>query len=121
MEPRTRHRHHVIDKQHRRIVDYINVLEIANAGHDRTAIARTLDDLIDYTISHFAFEESLQEDAGYPFREHNSCTDARQVNEYVERHRLGDDVGSELLRLLTTWLVNRKRDDADCVGAVSRR
>ncbi|KAI5915629.1 bacteriohemerythrin [Thauera sp. 2A1] len=115
----------VIDKQHRRIVDYINDLEIANAGHDRAAIEHTLDALVDYTMSHFAFEESLQEEAGYAFcKAHKRVHElfARRVNEYVERHRLGDDVGSELVRLLTTWLVNHiKRDDADYVGAVKAK
>ena len=112
----------VIDKQHRRIVDYINALETAHAAHDRAAVGQTLDDLVDYTMSHFAFEESLQEDAGYTFakahkRVHELFT--RRVNDYVERHRLGDDVDDELHKLLANWLVNHiKRDDADYVGTV---
>lgn len=112
----------VIDQQHRRIVDYINGLEQANARGDRAAIGATLDDLVDYTISHFAFEESLQEEAGYAYsKPHKKVHElfVRRVNEYVERHRLGDDVGAELDKLLSTWLVNHiKRDDADYVGAV---
>ena len=112
----------VIDQQHRRIVDYINALEAANAGGDRAAVGRTLDDLVDYTISHFAFEESLQEEAGYAYsKPHKKVHElfVRRVDEYVERHRLGDDVGAELLKLLASWLVNHiRRDDADYVGAV---
>lgn len=112
----------VIDQQHRRIVDYINALEIANAAGDRDEVGRTLDDLVDYTVSHFAFEESLQEEAGYTFcKPHKRVHElfVRRVNEYVERHRLGDDVGGELYTLLSTWLVNHiKRDDADYVAAV---
>lgn len=112
----------VIDQQHRRIVDYINALEAANAGGDRAAVGRTLDDLVDYTISHFAFEESLQEEAGYAYsKPHKKVHElfVRRVDEYVERHRLGDDVGGELLKLLASWLVNHiRRDDADYVGAV---
>ncbi|TAH43452.1 MAG: bacteriohemerythrin [Betaproteobacteria bacterium] len=112
----------VIDQQHRRIVDYINVLETANDADDRTAIGRTLGELVEYTMSHFAFEESLQEEAGYAFcKAHKRVHElfVRRVNEYVERHRLGDDIGHELHALLVTWLLNHiKRDDADYVGAV---
>jgi len=34
---------------------------------DKESVRRVLDDLIDYTMSHFAFEESLQEEAGYKY------------------------------------------------------
>ena len=112
----------VIDQQHRRIVDYINALEAANGDHDRRAVGGILDDLVDYTMSHFAFEESLQEEAGYAFcKAHKRVHElfVRRVNEYVERHRLGDDIGRELHALLASWLVHHiKRDDADYVGAV---
>ncbi len=112
----------VIDQQHRRIVDYINALEVANQARDRDAVGRTLDDLVEYTMSHFAFEESLQEEAGYAFcKPHKRVHElfVRKVGEYVERHRLGDEIGEELGRLLSTWLLNHiRRDDADYVGAV---
>ena len=55
----------VIDQQHKRIVDYINALRIAQGKGDRGAVAKTIDDVIDYTRSHFGFEEALMEDAGY--------------------------------------------------------
>ena len=112
----------VIDQHHSRIADNINALEIANASGNRAEVGRTLDDLVDYTVSHFAFEESLQEEAGYAFcKPHKRVHElfVRRVNEYVERHRLGEDIGAELYKLLSTWLVNHiKRDDADYVAAV---
>ena len=112
----------VIDQQHRRIVDYINALEVANQAHDRQAVGDTLDELVDYTMSHFAFEESLQEEAGYAYcKPHKRVHElfVRRVGDYVERHRLGEEIGEELYHLLTTWLVNHiRRDDADYVGAV---
>ena len=54
----------VIDEQHKSIADYINNLERAIKQQDRTAVGQVLDELVDYTLSHFAFEESLQEEAG---------------------------------------------------------
>ncbi|MFN4065049.1 bacteriohemerythrin [Parazoarcus communis] len=112
----------VIDQQHRRIVDYINDLEVANTGHDRGLVGRILDDLVDYTLSHFAFEESLQEEAGYQYcKPHKRVHElfVRRVGEYVERYRAGEDIGVELHTLLSAWLINHiKRDDADYVAAV---
>lgn len=112
----------IIDQQHRRIVDYINQLEQANLAGDRDAVGHTLTELLDYTMSHFAFEEGLQEEAGYQFckphkRVHELFT--RRVNDYISRHQLGEDIGEELYTLLKTWLFNHiKRDDADYVGSV---
>jgi len=112
----------VIDKQHRRIVDYINDLQVANASGNKESVRRVLDDLVDYTMSHFAFEESLQEEAGYKYaKPHKKVHDlfVRRVNDYVERFRLGEDVSDGLHQMLTSWLINHiKRDDADYVGAV---
>ena len=112
----------VIDKQHMRIVDYINDLENAHQKQDKEAVRQVLDDLVDYTLSHFAFEESLQEEAGYKYcKPHKKVHElfVRRVNEYMERFKLGDDVSAEIHKLLISWLINHiKRDDADYVAAV---
>lgn len=112
----------VIDRQHRRIVDYINDLELAKAKQDREAVGKVLDELVDYTLSHFAFEESLQEEAGYKYcKPHKKVHDlfVRRVNDYLERFRLGDDIVDEIHHMLTSWLINHiRRDDADYVSAV---
>ena len=112
----------VIDKQHMRFVDYINDLENAHQKQDKEAVRQVLDDLVDYTLSHFAFEESLQEEAGYKYcKPHKKVHElfVRRVNEYMERFKLGDDVSAEIHKLLSSWLINHiKRDDADYVAAV---
>lgn len=112
----------VIDQQHGRIVDYINDLETANIRRDLQALGRTLDDLVDYTLSHFAFEESLQEEAGYQYcKPHRKVHELfiRRINEYVERYKRGEDITTELHKLLSAWLINHiRRDDADYVAAV---
>jgi len=53
----------VIDSQHHRIVQYINKLYDIQNTHDRKQVEQVLDELVDYTLSHFAFEESLMEAA----------------------------------------------------------
>jgi hemerythrin len=112
----------VIDRQHRRIVDYINDLELAKSRHDKEVVGRVLEELVDYTQSHFAFEESLQEEAGYKYcKPHKRVHDlfVRRINDYVERFKLGDDIIDEIHHTLTSWLINHiRRDDADYVGAV---
>lgn len=113
----------VIDQQHRRIMEYINQLEDARVKEQsRDEIALLINNLVDYTISHFAFEESLQEEAKYPFaaahkKVHELFT--RRVAEYQDRFSKGENVTRALNSLLVTWLLNHiKRDDADYSEAV---
>lgn len=113
----------VIDQQHRRIVEYINQLDDARSnGHSRAEIGYLIGDLVDYTISHFGFEESLQEEAGYPFaKSHKKVHDlfAQRVSDFQARFDRGEDISRGLNSLLVTWLFNHiKRDDADYVDAV---
>ena len=112
----------LIDQQHRRIVDFINHLEVAKNAGDKEAVKQILYDSVDYTLSHFAFEEELKEEAGYAYcKPHKKVHElfARKVSEYQERMDLGDDVAEELHATLARWLVNHiKRDDADYVESV---
>jgi len=115
----------VIDEQHRRIVDYINALEQANLTADRQMIAEAIAGVTDYTQSHFAFEESLLEEADYRFlKPHKKVHELfiRRIDSYAERHNKGENVGEELYNLLSTWLVNHiQHDDADYVASVKDR
>ncbi len=112
----------VVDKQHRRIVDYLNELNSANDAGDPAATKHVLDELVDYTLTHFAFEEELQERAGYPFlkahkRVHEIFT--KRVTEFLKRAEDGEDVTPQLLSMLKIWLVNHiKGDDADYAECV---
>ncbi len=115
----------VIDQQHRRIVEYINQLDDARSnGYSREEIGYLINDLVDYTISHFGFEESLQEEANYPFsKSHKKVHDlfAQRVSDFQTRFNKGEDVSKALNSLLVTWLFNHiKRDDADYVESVRR-
>jgi hemerythrin len=107
----------VIDKQHRCIVDYINELSVADAKDDKANIKHVLDELIEYTLSHFSFEEELMEKANYPFlkahkRIHEIFT--KRVVECLHRAEKDENVAPELLSMLKVWLFNHiKGDDAD--------
>ena len=114
----------IIDSQHKRIVDYINDLHAATQTNDRDAVGTVIDELVDYTISHFAFEESLMEKANYAFLDpHKRVHELfiKKINGFVERHENGEDVSGELLRLLQRWLINHiKNEDADYGEVVLR-
>ncbi|MBU1425450.1 MAG: bacteriohemerythrin [Gammaproteobacteria bacterium] len=114
----------VIDKQHRRIVDYLNELNTANDAGDNKVTSHVLNELVDYTLTHFAFEEELQERAAYPFlkahkRVHEIFT--KRVAEFLKRAEAGENVTPELLSMLKIWLVNHiKGDDADYAECVKQ-
>lgn len=114
----------LIDNQHRRIVDFINQLEAAVAQRDSAMVEQVLHALAEYCVSHFAFEESLQERAGYKFAgPHKAIHEmfARRLAKYRDRHLAGEDVGQALYDMLSAWLVQHiKRDDMDYVPEVKR-
>lgn len=107
----------VIDNQHRRIVEYINELNSAMHDHEREKVGEVIDQMVDYTVTHFAFEEELMEKAGYKLvPEHRAVHQAftRQMHDYKKRFAAGEDVTRDLLSTLRIWLTNHiKRDDKD--------
>lgn len=115
----------VIDGQHKRIVDYINLLGQAIRKRDRHAVGVVLDELVDYTSSHFAFEESLQEEAGYQSaKPHKAVHDmfVKRVSKYQEKHASGEDIAQHLHGMLCTWLIHHiKRDDMAYVSELKPR
>lgn len=111
-----------IDLQHRQIVTFINQLYEAQLGTDREAIADVIDGLVEYTLSHFAFEETLMQDSGYEFlRPHKKVHElfVRRVADFQARFKAGEDVAQALHDLLARWLFNHIRhDDASYVDSV---
>ena len=115
----------VIDQQHKRIVDYINALRIAQVKGDRGAVAKTIDDVIDYTQSHFGFEEALMEDAGYPLlNAHKRVHELfiRRVAVLHQRFKSGEDIAQDLHNVLARWLITHiQTEDRHYVGAVKEK
>ncbi len=114
----------VIDGQHRRIVDYINELHDAKETLDKDKVGDIIGELVDYTVSHFSFEESLMEQAGYPFLgPHKKIHElfVKKVTGFVERFKNGEDVLDDVLMMLQKWLINHiKNEDGDYIEVVSR-
>ena len=99
-----------IDREHQRLVDLVNQLYTAmREGRGNTAIGSVLDELITYTASHFANEEKLMREAGYPaYDEHKAAHEAlvAQVLETKKKFAQGTALSQEVMSFLKNWLVN---------------
>lgn len=114
----------VIDAQHQRIVEYINDLEIAKMKLDKKMVNDIIEQLIDYTQSHFGFEEEMLEEAGYKFlKPHKKVHELfiRRVTDITMRAAKGEDIVDELHSMLSKWLVNHiSNEDRDYADAVKQ-
>jgi len=112
----------VIDAQHKRIIDFINELADACLSGNPNETRQVMDGLLDYTVTHFEFEESLQEKAGYPFlKAHRRVHEIfmKKVAEIRSRSAQGENVAQELLNLLNGWLISHiKGEDRDYIESV---
>ncbi len=112
-----------IDNQHRQIVDFVNKLSAAR--RDRRAIGEVLDGLVVYSLSHFAFEESLMDEVAYPFAgAHRKIHEMfiKRVDGFQSRFKAGEDVSEEFYLLLKRWLIQHiQRDDMAYSTAVKAK
>ncbi len=100
-----------LDEDHRRLLHLINNLQ--TAAHYPTGEAyerQALDELVDYTRTHFEREEVLMSELGYPgFEEHKRQHEAmiQKVEQFLEAYRK-DPAGTieEMVQFLKQWLLN---------------
>lgn len=108
-----------IDEQHMRLVDLINALhEAATWNNEHNTIPSTIDELetmdevlvalIDYTSSHFSFEERCMVQHSYPdYEEHKHAHTEfiRRIRQYRRDFDNGSALrSSEMMRFLRDWL-----------------
>lgn len=98
-----------IDEQHRTLVDLLNQLHAAILEHKGSAACRKiLDQLAEYTRTHFLLEESLMRVSHYPdFDAHKQQHEALigQVKALQEKLDSGQGaISFELLHFLQNWL-----------------
>ncbi|MBL8259369.1 MAG: bacteriohemerythrin [Candidatus Competibacteraceae bacterium] len=101
-----------IDEQHQQIVHYINDLHDAKQARETGKIGEVMENLIQYTVTHFAEEEKMMERAGYPLTEVHKGVHKRfveKVGQMNARHKIGIDTSEELLNLLEGWLFSHIR------------
>lgn len=105
-----------VDRQHRRLFELVNELHEAMAkGHGREALEPALKALATYTLEHFATEEALMRETGYPDLERHRDKHealARQVDELLLRFSKGYlTIPSTLSRFLADWLKHHIREE----------
>lgn len=100
-----------IDQQHRKLIGLINSLQTAvnySAGADFEREA--LDELVDYTKTHFSYEESLMEDNDYPdfttHRAEHELMIAKVEETLREYQRDQDKAMQNAVDYLRDWLIN---------------
>jgi hemerythrin len=112
----------VIDRQHQRIVDYINMLHDARLRQDSEAVAAVLNGLVDYTLTHFSFEEALLAEAQYRFATpHKKVHELfiRRIGDYQQRFARGEDLSAQIQAMLAEWLIKHiKHEDMDYAATV---
>lgn len=104
----------VIDNQHHRIVDYINQLYGIKGYDNREVVLLVINNLVDYTYSHFAFEETLLEEVGYPALDIHKVTHQAFCDKLDQLHKdfiAGNDVAQTLSDFLTVWLLEHINHD----------
>lgn len=100
-----------IDGQHQKLVRLINLLhDSMKEGKGRDLIGKVLNDLVNYTIFHFSYEEKLFDKYGYPGNqthrlEHKNLVE--KVKKFVQDFEKGKGVlPFEVMNFLQDWLLN---------------
>jgi hemerythrin len=111
--------HPEVDRQHQRLFSMINEFHEAMSRHQgREILGPLLGDLAAYTLEHFAAEEALMRENGFPDLERHQLLHAelaQQVNDYLLRFSEGYfTLPTTLARFLANWLKQhiRKEDVA---------
>ncbi|HTX39021.1 MAG TPA: bacteriohemerythrin [Bryobacteraceae bacterium] len=98
-----------VDAQHQNLFAIAGELYAAMiAGQSKMAMARILDRLVQYTKMHFAHEERLMQQFGYPAleahkAEHQALT--AKVLKFQQEFEQGQvNISVQLLQFLRTWL-----------------
>src|SRR5690606_429187 len=88
-------------------------------------VYEVLNNLVDYTLSHFAFEETLLEDAGYAdLAQHQALHGnfTRLIDDIKGRFQRGEAVSNQLAGLLQDWLISHiMTEDKKYVALVKKK
>lgn len=112
-----------IDEQHKKLFELVGDIVCAcESGHDAAKLKETLDFLVDYTVSHFSFEEALQLEYKYPrFDIHKKIHEEfkKTVNELVAKYAKGGSsaqLSSDVNKIIVRWLINHIQREDKLIG-----
>lgn len=100
-----------IDQQHKKLVNLINQLQSAVKYSTGEAFEReALDELVDYTKTHFSYEEGLLEQNDYPDFDAHKAQHANMIEKVEavlsEYEKDSDTAMLNALNYLSEWLIN---------------
>lgn len=98
-----------IDEQHKQLLDLVNRLNDAMQGEaDRAVLGRIIDDLVDYTKTHFAYEERLMDEYRYSLAQRHRLEHRHLIQAVLDIQRKFEVQGvaltAEVMLLLRDWL-----------------
>ena len=101
----------IFDNEHKKLIDIINRLHLALLMKETDAVmGKTLKDLIDYTITHFAHEEENMANQTYSdFFKHKKEHDEliKKVQDYKSQIESGKTtISLSLMNFLKDWLMS---------------
>ncbi len=100
-----------IDHEHHKLVDMVNDLhDGVMSGRSKEVVGKVLDELVDYTVTHFAHEEKYFGTKGYheaAAHKHQHDELIRQVAEIQAQYKSGalGTLSMDLMKFLQKWLV----------------
>lgn len=99
-----------IDAQHQRLVAILNELhESMVSGHGAERLRAVLGELVAYTAEHFAYEEALFAEHGYPNAAAHTAEHQRLVEQVLEFKRKYEGgqaaINMALMKFLKDWLI----------------
>ncbi|MBB3102310.1 bacteriohemerythrin [Azomonas macrocytogenes] len=117
----------IIDGQHKRLFEYFREVDNSIASGDENKVGEVAMGLIDYAISHNAFEETLMKQAEYPHLEAHRkihAAFAERVRGYARKLEEGADpvkVARTIRIHIGLWLIDHiKREDRNYVSCVKK-
>ena len=100
-----------IDQQHKKLIGLINQLQTAVKYSTGEEFEReALDELVNYTKTHFSYEENMMEQNGYPDFEPHKAQHVKMINKVeevlAEYEKDSDTAMENALNYLSEWLIN---------------
>ncbi len=99
-----------VDRHHKILINLMNdVYRGVMLEQPTDSVHHALDELVNFTVTHFAYEEKLFSEHGYPDQHSHSEKHKAllsQVGDVVNRYKSGDtSVGTAMMMFLKDWLV----------------
>lgn len=97
-----------LDEQHKKLIDIINEAYTAIQKHDEPAMVDIIDKMREYALLHFATEEALMREQGFPDLQAHKYQHAKfnsDVNEFKKKQFERTNL-SQIFVYLSRWLTN---------------